>query len=37
MALVEVGDLINDLNDPTALVGVEVLITLTQILVEVES
>ena len=36
MALVEVGDLINSLNDPMALVGVEDLISLTQMLVEVE-
>ena len=36
MALVEVGDLINYLNDPMALVGVEDLIRLVEILVEVE-
>ena len=36
MALVEVGDLINYLNGPMALVGVEDLISLVEILVEVE-
>ena len=36
MALVEVGDLINYLNDPMALVGVEDLINLVRILVGVE-
>ena len=35
MALVEVGDLINYLNDPMALVGVGDLISSTQILVGV--
>ena len=36
MALVEVGDLINYLNDPMALVGVGDLIISVEILVEVE-
>ena len=36
MALVEVGDLVNHLNDPMALVGVEDLISLVEILVGVE-
>ena len=36
MALVEVGDLINYLNDPMALVGVGDLISLVKILVGVE-
>ena len=36
MALVEVGDLINYLNDPMALVGVGDLISLVEILVGVE-
>ena len=35
MALVEVGDLINYLNDPMALVGVEDLISSVEILVGV--